>query len=39
MVFQVPASAAGVSFSETVHATDAGPAQLTRSARTLIVDC
>lgn len=38
MVFHMYASAAGVSFSETVLVTDAGPERLTRLARTLIVN-
>ncbi len=38
MVFHMYASAAGVSFSETVLVTDVGPERLTRLARTLIVN-
>ena len=38
MVFHMYASAAGVSFSETVHVTAAGPRRLTNLPRTLIVN-
>jgi Xaa-Pro aminopeptidase len=38
MVFHMYASAAGLSFSETVHVTPAGPARLTNIPRTLLVN-
>jgi Xaa-Pro dipeptidase len=38
MVFHMYASAAGVSFSETVLVTEAGPERLTNLPRTLLVN-
>jgi Xaa-Pro aminopeptidase len=38
MVFHMYASAAGLSFSETVHVTTTGPERLTKLPRTLIVN-
>jgi Xaa-Pro dipeptidase len=38
MVFHMYASAAGVSFSETVLATEGGPERLTNLPRTLLVN-